>query len=315
MIAGYVRVSTQDQAEYGRSIEIQKESIKDYGTKNGLKIDRFYEEHGVSGSLADRPALAELQADVKRGLIKTIIITRLDRLARELLLQESILGDFQEKGAQIISIDEPDILSIDPSRILLRQMKGAINQYEKAMITLRMKSGRIKKAKEGGYAGGTPCLGYKPVKDSNKSSSYLKILPEESRIITIIYELRERGKTLQEIADYLNSGNFKTKRHRSWHKSTIKYILDNKTYYGQLQYSAIELDGTHEPIVDEIISLPPEYPLKNKALYIIQEEKNKGASFRQIATKLNMNEIPTRRGGKWKAGTVKYFWDMCFEQD
>jgi site-specific DNA recombinase len=307
MIAGYVRVSTLDQVEYGRGLEIQKEAISEYCKKNGLTLDKFYEEHGVSGGLDKRPALAELQSDVSSGLIDTVIITRLDRLARNLLVQESILGDFQEKGASVISIDEPDILSIDPSRILLRQMKGAINQYEKAMIVIRMTSGRTKKAKDGGYAGGAPSLGYITKRETGKSPSYLSINSEEASTVELIYDLRNQGKTLKEIADYLNENNYRTKRNRTWYGSTVKYILENKLYKGFVDYSTIQAEGIHEPLIDQ--NFTPPHKDKSQADAIIISEKNKGASFRQIADKLNINHIPASRGGKWKAGTVKYLWD------
>ncbi len=307
MIAGYIRVSTLDQVEYGRGLEIQKEAILDYCKKNGLKLDKFYEEQGVSGGLDRRPALAELQSDVSSGLIDTIIITRLDRLARNLLVQESILGDFQEKGASVISIDEPDILSIDPSRILLRQMKGAINQYEKAMIVIRMKSGRTKKAKDGGYGGGAPPLGYITKRDTGKSPSYLAVQDTEASTVELIYELRHKGKTLKEISDYLNENNYKTKRNGTWHGCTVKYILENSLYKGFVDYSAIHTEGIHEPLIDRNFIIPSKDTLQAEIFIVF--EKNKGASFRQIADKLNLNHIPTRRGGKWKAGTVKYLWD------
>jgi len=309
MIAGYIRVSTLDQVEYGRGLEIQKEAIVDYCQKNGLKLDRFYEEQGISGGLTKRPALAELQGDVASGLIDTVIITRLDRLARNLLVQESILSDFQDHGASVISIDEPDILSIDPSRILLRQMKGAINQYEKAMIVLRMKAGRSKKARDGGYAGGSPGLGYVTRRESRKSPSYLQVAPEEASTVELIYELRGQEKTLKDIATYLNANQYKTKRNGKWYPATVKYILENEVYKGFVNYSSIKVPALHEALIEADLSLPSENKTPIEALSFIINEKNKGASFRQIASKLNMNHIPTKRGGKWKAGTVKYLWD------
>ena len=310
MVAGYVRVSTLDQVEYGRGLEIQKEAIRDYCEKNNFKLSRVYEEQGISGGLDKRPALAELQADVASGLITTVVINRLDRLARNLLVQESILGDFQDRGAAVISIDEPDILSNDPSRILLRQMKGAINQYEKAMIVTRMKAGRNKKARDGGYPGGSPCLGYKARRDNSKSPSYLEIVPEEAFLVELIYDLRSEGSSLTAIADYLNSKGYKTKRNGRWYISTVKYILENEVYKGLIKYSAVETDGQHEPIISPDYSHPPLFTHNSsQAITLIIDEKKRGASFRQIAAKLNMSSIPTRRGGKWKAGTVKYLWD------
>jgi len=310
MIAGYVRVSTLDQVEYGKGLEIQKDIIKEYCRKNNLKLSKIYEEQGISGGLDKRPALAELQADVAAKIIKTVIINRLDRLARNLLLQESILSDFEERGAKVISIDEPDILSTDPSRVLLRQMKGAINQYEKAMIVTRMKAGRSKKANDGGYPGGAPGLGYKSERANSKSPSYLRVVPEEALLVELIYDLRKEGHSLREIADYLKAKGYKTRRKGKWHASTVKYILNNETYRGLIKHSSIKAEGLHEAIIDPDCILPPQNKsITDEAINLIISEKNKGASFRQIASKLNLNRIPAKKGGKWKAGTVKYLWD------
>ncbi len=126
---GYIRVSTEGQVKDGFGLDVQKEAIEKYAQGRGMNSILFYEEKGQSGAVEDRPALAELRADIEDGQINTVIILRLDRLARDLLLQETIISDFQKHGATIHSIEEPNLCSSDPSRILFRQIMGAVNQY------------------------------------------------------------------------------------------------------------------------------------------------------------------------------------------
>ena len=108
-----------------------------------------FSENGVSGSLENRPALSEMFEYIKNNRVDGVVFLRLDRLARDLLIQENLLAEFQNLGVKPISVDEPDLLSSDPSRVMFRQMKGCISQYEKAMITLRLSSGRRKKVEMG----------------------------------------------------------------------------------------------------------------------------------------------------------------------
>jgi DNA invertase Pin-like site-specific DNA recombinase len=83
--------------------------------------------------MESRPALLELQETVKETG-GTVIIEKLDRLARDLMVSESILVDFQRKGVTVVSVAEPDLCSSEPTRILMRQMMSAFAQYEKSMI-------------------------------------------------------------------------------------------------------------------------------------------------------------------------------------
>jgi DNA invertase Pin-like site-specific DNA recombinase len=69
-------------------------------------------------------------------------VERLDRVARDLMVQESIIADFQRKGLTIVSVNEPDLCSDDPSRILMRQMLGAFFQYEKTLLVAKLKASR-----------------------------------------------------------------------------------------------------------------------------------------------------------------------------
>ena len=77
--------------------------------------------------------------------VKTIIIERLDRLARELMVQEKTIGGLQRDGFTLVSVQEPDLMSSDPARIAFRQMMGVFAQYDKSQIVLKLKAARMRK--------------------------------------------------------------------------------------------------------------------------------------------------------------------------
>lgn len=111
----------------------QRAAIRAYADANGLKIVRWYEEKGVSGALDldNRPALSDLMVALHGNGVRTILVERLDRLARDLMIQESIIGEFQKGGFTLVSVSEPDLLQDDPTRKLMRQFMGAIAEWEK----------------------------------------------------------------------------------------------------------------------------------------------------------------------------------------
>ncbi len=138
--------------------------------------------------------------------ITTVIIERMDRLARKLLVQESIIIDFQRKGFKLISALEPDLMSDDPSREAMRQMMGVFAQYEKAMLVAKLRASRERiKAITG------KCEGRKGYNDT-----------EEGKIVlTRIRALRRKRpnykrRTWQQVADTLNGEGIRTIDGHTW---------------------------------------------------------------------------------------------------
>ena len=97
-----------------------------------------------------------LQALAANGT-KLVLIEKLDRLARDLMIQETIIADLRKQGFDFVSVSEPDLLQTDPTRVLMRQIFGAVAQYEKAMIVAKLRGARQRMKVKEGY-----CEGRKP---------------------------------------------------------------------------------------------------------------------------------------------------------
>ncbi|MFA5360062.1 MAG: recombinase family protein [Patescibacteria group bacterium] len=234
----YLRVSTENQKR-DETINIQEVAINEYAEKNNINIVRMFNDNGVSGGLENRPALAELldALEINGKDIEGIIIFKLDRLARDVRIQENLIYDLQEKrGKKIISIKEPDLGSKDITRVLMRQMLGAISQYEKGLITMRLKAGRLHKLRKGGFPGGGVAMGYEVVDNE------LIINQKDVKIVRQIYYLkRYKRLNLTAIAKNLNGNNIKTpKGGKRWYAATVKYILNNSIYRGRMTYCGVE---------------------------------------------------------------------------
>jgi DNA invertase Pin-like site-specific DNA recombinase len=207
----YLRVSGKGQVD-GDGFPRQKAAISAYADAHGIRIKTWFQEEGVSGTkdLENRPALQELMIALHSNGVRTVLIEKLDRLARDLMIQESVIADFQRSGFQLISVKEPDLCSDEPTRVLLRQMMGAFAQYERSMIVLKLRSARQRARIRDGR-----CEGRKPFGEREG----------EQDIIARIQKLADRGMNYTEIADKLNAEGLPTRANGQWFPATVSRIL------------------------------------------------------------------------------------------
>jgi site-specific DNA recombinase len=245
-LIGYARVSTDNQREEG-TIQLQYRALQEYAETNGYDLVRVFSDEGISGSkdLEQRPGLVEMFDYLEsQAEISGVLIFKLDRLARDLYIQEHLLQKLQDMNKTLVSIKEPDICSKDPMRKAFRQFMGIVSELEKSFITMRLSGGRINKARKGGYGGGCPAMGYKA---ANKE---LVVDTVAAETVKTIFSLRkDRHMTLREIAGYLNDDGTATARGGKWYAGTVKYVLDNPIYQGIVEYSGVKADKTELALI------------------------------------------------------------------
>jgi DNA invertase Pin-like site-specific DNA recombinase len=207
----YLRVSGKGQID-GDGFDRQLLACQKYAAENGYEIVTIFREEGQSGKkeLEHRPALSELFIALEENGVKGVLIEKLDRLARDLMIQETIIADMQRKGYTLLSAAEPDLCSDDPSRVLVRQIFGAIAQYERAMIVLKLRGARQRKKARRGKCEGRHAFGEKPA---------------EARTLGQIAEWAATGTTPQQIAADLNSCDYKTRSGKPWRGTTVAKIV------------------------------------------------------------------------------------------
>lgn len=207
----YLRVSGKGQVQ-GDGFPRQLAAVKHYAATNGIKLMHVFREEGVCGAteLENRPALLTMLEALAANGTKLVLIEKLDRLARDLMVQETIIGDLRKRGFELISVSEPDLLQNDPTRVLMRQIFGAIAQYEKAMIVAKLRGARERtKAKQG------RCEGRKPY----------GFYEGEQVIIERMKALRASGLGFDRIAARMNSEGIGTRTRGRWHGLMVNRIL------------------------------------------------------------------------------------------
>lgn len=207
----YLRVSGRGQID-GDGFPRQLDIVQKYAAANGYEIVEVFREKGVSGTTdwEDRPAFAELMVALEENGVKTVLIAQLDRLARKLTAQELIIADMLKHGFTLISAYEPDLCNDDPTRVLLRQFMGAVAQYERAMIAIKLRAARQRKKAEFGKCEGRHAFGEKP---------------EEVSTLNQIKIWRAAGMTCEQIASDLNDLNIPTRKGGPWLKATVAKIV------------------------------------------------------------------------------------------
>jgi DNA invertase Pin-like site-specific DNA recombinase len=211
---GYVRVSGKSQIA-GDGFPRQEKAIREYAAANGINIVNVFREKGVSGAkeLDNRPALLDLMTALHSNGVKLVMVEKLDRLARDLMIQETIVADLRKNGFDLISVLEPDLMADDPSRKMMRQIFGAVAEYEKSMIVLKLRGARIRtKAKTG------RCEGAKP----------FGFYPGETEIRERMKAMHDSGIGYDRIAAALNAEGIKPRRGVRWWGRTINDILSAK---------------------------------------------------------------------------------------
>ncbi len=233
----YCTVSTENKREE-QTIDLQVEQIGKYCLENKIQLVQVFKDDGVSGSndIENRIGLPDMFDFLEKNKdITLVIIYKLDRLARDLYLQEHIIKQLDKLNVQLVSTKEKDLESNDPMRKGFRQFMGLISEMEKSFITMRMTAGRNRKALQGGYAGGRVPLGYE-IKDSQ-----LVVSSEDSPTIKLVFKLKKRKMTLGQIARYLTENNIPTAKGGKWYSGTVKYILENRIYKGEYDYSSVQV--------------------------------------------------------------------------
>ena len=236
----YARVSTPHQ-EQEATIESQVAAVETYAQENGYTIEpaHYFLDLAVSGAKLERPALDRLRNLAGESLFATILILTPDRLARQYAHQWVLLHELQKAGVDVVFIDQPD-LSDDPQGQLFLGIKGLFAEYERAMITERLRRGKLYRIQKGDLVSPTPPYGYNYIPVSQPSGGRWEIYPVEATVVRQIYQWGspEKGLTITKIVQKLNElGEKAPPRGKRWRFSTVQAILKQSAYKGQAYYN------------------------------------------------------------------------------
>jgi len=225
-VVAYTRVSTERQVREGFGLEAQRSQIKRWAKEHGYKIVHWCADEGVSGAngIDTRVGLYDALAVLKARGAEALVITSLDRLARQMTQQEGVLAQVWKSGGRVFSLDDGgEVLEDDPDdpmRTAVRQMRGVFAQLERGLIRQRMAKGKRAKESKGGYTGGAPPFGF-----ASDGKGNLRPDPRSQAVVDRMRHLREGGASLREIIRTLEEEGVKPPRGGEWHPATVARII------------------------------------------------------------------------------------------
>jgi DNA invertase Pin-like site-specific DNA recombinase len=218
----YLRVSGESQIA-GDGFPRQREICLKYATPNGIEIVEEFRDEGVTGKmeLEGRAGLSACLQYVREHGIGLVIVESSDRLARDMIVAEVIIREFQKIGVKVISasggVDLTEGNDANPTAKLIRQILAAVAEFDRCVIVLKLRGARDRQRAEFGKCEGRKGYGEHP--------DY----PGEKEVVARMIVLRAEGNRPDQIAQILNSEGVETRgtKHGKspWHPSTINKIL------------------------------------------------------------------------------------------
>lgn len=213
---GYIRVSTEQQADDGISLDAQRDKIRAWCELNDYELVAIYEDAGISGkSMAKRAGLQEALNVSKPDM--AMVVYSLSRLARSTKDCIEIAEQLKAKNCDLVSLTE----KIDTSSAMgefFFTLIAALGQMERKLIGERTKSALAHKKANGEKYAPIP-FGYREV------DGKLEAVQHETELVAEIVSRRQSGETLQAIAGWLNGQGIVGKQGGKWHASSVSYVL------------------------------------------------------------------------------------------
>ncbi|OWY71569.1 hypothetical protein B7486_07730 [cyanobacterium TDX16] len=219
---GYIRCSTDQQADSSLGLEAQRSRIAAWSEANGYRLANVFTDAGLSGKRADnRPGLKAALEAASHGGSPALIVYSLSRLARSTKDAIGIAEQLEKAGADLVSLSERIDTTSAAGKMVFR-MLAVLAEFERDLVSERTKAAlAVKRAK--GHRIGTIPYGFRLAEDR----ALLLEDSREQRVIAVIRRMRRRGLSLERIAARLTQFGIPTKKARSrqWTQQAINGII------------------------------------------------------------------------------------------
>lgn len=247
MVALYTRVSTDEQAEEGTSLEVQREFLENYARLQGYGVyypepGKIYEDDGYSGYNTERPALKRMLADARKKKFDMILVHKIDRFSRNLREMLNTIHELEMIDVAFKSASEFYDTTKSEGKFMFQQL-GCFAEFERNRIKERVFPGMIKGVERGNWQGARYApYGYSYDTNIPEDKRRLEIVKEEADIVKMIYMMYLAGQTTTQIAGYLYNKEYKTRTGGRFHSKLVCDILKNQVYVGNLVWNERHYD-------------------------------------------------------------------------
>jgi site-specific DNA recombinase len=257
----YTRKSTEEgRSQEFNSLDAQREAAEAYILSQRhagwMMLSEHYDDGGYTGANLERPALRRLLADIEAGKVDCVLVYKVDRLSRSLLDFARLMGAFEKRGINFISVTQQFNTTASLGRLTLNILLS-FAQFEREIIAERTRDKMAAARRKGKWVGGRPVLGY----DVAAGGGKLVINEEEARQVRAIFALYLEQRALPPVVDHLQGWRWTTKRWttkagrlhvgRAFAQQDVVVLLRNRIYTGKVHYQGETYQGEHAAIIEE----------------------------------------------------------------
>lgn len=239
----YARVSTQRQAEEA-TIASQIDQLEQFAIQNDLSIrpeHRFIDE-AVSGKGLHRPGLTRLRDAVLTGEIGVILCLTPDRLARNLGVQQFLMEEWRQLNVDLVFVHHPPTGNMPHDQMLVN-LQGIFAEYERTVISDRMRRGRQYKLRQGLSVPWPAPYGYDYRQATTEHGCRWEINPVQASVVRQIFAwYTQDNLTINRITKQLNEQKIAAPEGGKWYSTTVSRILCQSGYRGTAYYGRTEQD-------------------------------------------------------------------------
>lgn len=244
----YCRVSTVMQEE-GRSLEFQIKKCQDFSIFKEYNLIDVIEDV-ESGGKDDRPGFNRLIEKVRNKEFDILVVYETSRISRVTITMLNFVLELQKSGIHFLSISQPELNTTTPTGMLFFQIQASLSEYERKQISVRVKSNKWARAKEGIWQGGKLPMGYK------REEGIVVVDPEKAKTVKQMFAYYITTESLKKTAQLFNR-----------HIESVRWILTNDFYIGKFRYGKKEnnidtgeiivhddyqyFEGQHKPLINE----------------------------------------------------------------
>lgn len=237
-----MRVSTEDQAKEGFSLDAQQKRLEAYCKVRGWNAAGVYREEGFSGRSASRPEYERMMSESDGWDL--LLVLKMDRIHRNSVNFTLMMDDLRRRGKEFMSLQEKFDTTTAMGRFVMDVIQR-IAQLESEQIGERVKIGMARKARSGdGPMGSGHPYGYVYRRGE------MGVVDYEADAVRLIYSMRAEGRSYRGIAETLNETGVRPKISSRWSGQSVKNILENPLYAGYVRWDGIVRKGRHEAIVE-----------------------------------------------------------------
>ena len=214
----YCRVSTEDQSQFGVSLQAQEQKIKQYADLYGFKISENISDSGYSAKNLNRPGVQKILEMMQKKEIEAVIVAKLDRLTRSIRDLADIVELANKKDISLVSVNEHIDTGTAAGRMILN-MLGVISQWERETIGERTSAALQYKKESGKVYNCNALYGYR-----NENGQLIPVQAEQEAI-TFMLHFREQNYSFKAIAKKLNENGISSRTGNPWHGEQVRRVI------------------------------------------------------------------------------------------